>query len=258
MNYASQMPPASCQYPTTPTTPVLTDKVGAKLWGDQRGLKSPETYFYRVLDEYANAETKGLRLRTNQRARAAVVDQTCSALPSVETLPESFAFKATHTSGCNLLVVDGIIVGHRPCVLTGMANSRVGDAQSISQWTMWLRESVVADLFPTFAQVVEWAHTERSLMGRVVDDRLLYDACTRWLAQQYARTAESYYSKLVPSLLIEKVIEDATELASDLKCFVFSGQTRFIQHVDSRFTADKRDTFYRCVLQDSGVQRWEG
>jgi hypothetical protein len=61
----------------------------------------------------------------------------------------------------------------------------------------------------------------------------------------------------VPSLLIEKVIEDATELASDLKCFVFSGQTRFIQHVDSRFTADKRDTFYRRVLQDSGVQRWE-
>lgn len=181
----------SCQYPPTSATPVLTDKVGAKLWGKQRDLKAPATYFYRVLDESATSETKGLRLRKSQQAQAAMVDQTCSALPPVATLPESFAFKATHTSGCNLLVVDGVIVGHRPCILTGMGSGRAGSSRSKSRWTTWLMEGAIADSFPAFAGAVEWMHTERSLMGRAADDRLLYDACTRWLAQQYARSAES-------------------------------------------------------------------
>jgi len=175
-----------------PFWPALTDKWGVKLWAARRGVKVPSTIYH---------ATK------------------CDALPSLKSLPRHFVMKATHTSGCNMVVGNGVVRAQSECTIPG-----------------WLNP----------LGIYYFEKHERQLHGETVTDRLLLDACQRWLSAQYVSAdTEWAYSLLQPAVIIEEAITTAHELACDIKCYTFHGTTEYMQHTTQRFHGDaKRDTFY--------------
>lgn len=137
----------------------------------------------------------------------------CDGLPNLSELPASFAFKASHTSGCNLLVVDGRIVVHRGCIH--------GEASLEGQNA-----------------------TDELLRDRCEDwlGRLYYSSGREWA-----------YSRLAPSLVIETMLADGMmggALADDLKCFTFQGRTAYVVQVNSRFACTERPVFANDTTPD--------
>ena len=78
-----------------PVLAALTDKRLVKRWAALRGVRTPEVLF---------------------------ASKTC-AVPEIGA--DAYAFKATHTTGCLVLVEGGRVVGHKPC---GGGGSRRGRA----------------------------------------------------------------------------------------------------------------------------------
>lgn len=256
--------------------PALTDKVGGKEFARTVGVPAATTYFearapvpifplkdskkpfMSNLDHLAAATTVS-------RARSA-----CESIPELASLPQNFAFKATHTSGCNILVLRGVVAAHRPCHVAP-AIIHMSDS-----WEGWENSP---DLMRWAKALLGWENSpvkEESLVGLAlnspenlppdVDPRMvLVEKCTNWLAQRYVNEDEWAYQQLKPGLVIEEVLwndgaraealmatPDADllpELAEDLKCFAFDGRVPFLQHVQRRFSgaSQKHDTFYADI-----------
>jgi hypothetical protein len=146
----------------------------------------------------------------------------CESLPNImESLPASFVLKARHLSGCNLVVANGTIVAHRPCLwlelsLTGLKPT---DRLLSSACHAWVSR--------VYSQK-EWAYTQ--IKPGVVIESLL----------------ESYpHASLPPDALNGGwAISSAPD---DLKCFTFHGRTEYVSHVANRWgesSGAKTDTFY--------------
>merc|ERR1712050_567207 len=87
-----------------PILPVLTDKVLVRHFAAARGVRSAPLLYH----------------------------GTCASLPRVKDLPSNFAFKASHLSGGNLLVVNGNIAN-------GDARGQpVSDDILLAQCQLWL------------------------------------------------------------------------------------------------------------------------
>jgi hypothetical protein len=235
--------------------PVLTDKVGGKRFAQMRDVPVPTTYFearapHPLFSEPASNSSDPTCLNHQARMTISRAKAVCRTMPESRDLPPDFAFKATHVSGCNLLVIKGIVAAHRQC--------RVAPAIRCLESLQTARES----------------ESESSLVGSDVfssngieRSEALVKVCTNWLAQSYIWEDEWAYQHLLPGLVIEEVVwnygggmdfrsamQDAellSSLAEDLKCFAFDGRVPYLQHVEQRFGVDnrsapqKRDTFYK-------------
>lgn len=129
-----------------------------------------------------------------------LVTSNCAAVSS-NGLPPDFVFKATHTSGCVLIVKQGRVVIHKPCLSEA---SEVGAEASTA-------------LLVTLC--------ERWLSHR-------YES---------VRPKEWAYSQLVGGVLAEEVLQPPLMdgvAADDLKCYTVYGRTLFVQHSRARFGAD--------------------
>ena len=175
------------------------------------------------------------------QARAA-----CSRLPPLESLPgHSFAFKASHTALCNLIVGNGTVVAHRRCALP--PPSWVPGAGALRGW-----------LFSLFGS--QFIDREPSLVGKRATRGMLQKQCVAWLNQRYYRASEEWaYAEADEiggrGVLIEPTLRNPfanpspPHLAADLKCYTFAGRTRILHYVAGRFVSKggeqlKKDTFF--------------
>mmetsp|Transcript_29727 Transcript_29727/g.50597 ORF Transcript_29727/g.50597 Transcript_29727/m.50597 type:complete len:452 (+) Transcript_29727:78-1433(+) len=129
-----------------PILGLLVDKTTLKLYAEALQLKYPE-----------NIHAGG-----------------CDDIPNVEGEDgiKDFAFKASHTSSCNIIVKDGTIIGHKKCLASN--------------------------------------YIYGSLKGKKVTNALLKDQCKKWISRVYSVT-EWGYQIVKPSILMEKLIPDAID-----------------------------------------------
>ena len=117
-----------------PVLAALTDKRLVKRWAALRGVRTPEVLFS---------------------------SKTC-AVPEIGA--DAYAFKATHTTGCLVLVEGGRVVGHKPCGERRLApGSRVTPELLATLCARWTR---------TMYDVTQWAYSK--LTPGVVAERLVY------------------------------------------------------------------------------------
>ena len=118
-----------------PVLAALTDKLLVKRWADLRGgIRTPEVLFS---------------------------SKTC-AVPDLGNV--AYAFKATHTTGCLVLVEGGRVVGHKPCGERRLApGSRATPEVLAALCARWTR---------TMYDVTQWAYSK--LTPGVVAERLVY------------------------------------------------------------------------------------
>ena len=103
-----------------PVLAALTDKALVKHWAELRGVRTPEVLFS---------------------------SKTC-AVPDLGN--DAYAFKATHTTGCLVLVEGGRVVGHKPCGERRLApGSRVTPELLATLCARWTR---------TMYDVTQWAY----------------------------------------------------------------------------------------------------
>ena len=113
---------------------ALTDKALVRRWAALRGVRTPEVLF---------------------------ASKTCA----VPALGGAYAFKATHTTGCLVLVKNGRVVGHKPCGERRLAvGTFVTPALLAALCERWTR---------TMYDVTQWAYSK--LTPGVVAERLVYN-----------------------------------------------------------------------------------
>lgn len=180
----------------------------------------------------------------------------CSSLPSLDSLPEDFAFKATHTSGCNLLIRGGRVTGQRRCASEPDLMGKRPDSRTMQE----LCERWTAAKYSRSSN--EWAYS--MLSPAVLMEELVYGASGKEERGGSDRsvtstsTGTSGVQMNLPrdesAFVVDKAgaVKGGDEgnrrpLADDIKCFSFNGHTAFFQHVESRFGGmlAKRDSFYR-------------
>ena len=130
-----------------PILGLLADKATVKLYAEAMQLEYPENIYVGGCDEIPNVEgDDGLK---------------------------DLAFKASHSSGCNMVVKDGTIIGHKICLASDLING--------------------------------------NLKGKKVTNALLKDQCSKWLSHTYSVT-EWAYMIAKPTIVIEKLIPEAVDL----------------------------------------------
>ena len=148
------------------------------------------------------AHVRQLAPRANLTTTKAFYLGSDCAAASQAILPASYAYKATHTTGCVVLVRDGAIVAHKAC---GGELSRVG-ARATPRVLRELCEFWLAHEFRGGSKGYEWA-----------------------------------YSGVPHQLLAEELLPPPSAgivSADDLKCWTVEGRTLYAQHVTARFAGD--------------------
>ena len=141
----------------------------------------------------------------------------CAGLPSVESLPPNFVFKARHASGCNLIVVNRTIVAHRPCLGLEM---HLGGLRPTDRLLSAACRAWTSKLYSTS----EWAYSR-------IKPGILVEAYLHGPGRDTAGGS----------------VWAARSVPDDIKCFTYGGQTRFVAHVTNRWAqrrGAKTDTFY--------------
>jgi len=135
--------------------------------------------------------------------------QNCDALPKLSTLPRDFAFKASHTCGCNMIVIGGNVSAHKRCRFDqDLVGAKVTDSMLQQLCLNWIGQK--------YERTNEWAY--QVMPPSVVIERLLY------------RGSQA---------------QSLQGIADDLKCFSFNGQTAYVMQVSQRFVRGRKtDTFY--------------
>lgn len=145
------------------------------------------------------------------------VGSDCDALPNISSLPRAFALKATHLSGCGLLVRDGVV-----------ATSLPGCG-----WLGRTLPYIVSDVLGV------------PRAGAPVTHNMLRRSCRRYMSLLHS-TEEWGYTRLTPRVIVEELLflPNTQQLAEDVKCFVFQGRTEYVAHVRRRFGHGKSDTIF--------------
>ena len=144
-------------------------------------------------------------------------DDDCDRLPTIDQLPASYSFKASHLSGCGVLV----------------------------------RNRTVAAVLPGCAS---WRGPR---VGDVPSNAMLRTECLRYTGLMYSEQEWGYSRLVPRIIVEQLVLDPNGGLADDIKCFVFHGRTAFVAHVSDRFgPSGKKDTFFRRDGANANVTYW--
>lgn len=203
----------------------------------------------------------------------------------------AYAMKATHTSGCVLLVAQGRIIGHKQCARRERSEFsyqiasifapilRFGLMRS-TDW--WLEENlqgreVTAEILSAryYAGWVGSTVVPGFFEGRTKGQRqrttlsfnLLQERCENWVQQWYWSHHEwGIYGSLVPGVIVEElVLRDSSApnyaISDEFKCFCFIKRLRAVADcpvgyiVQDRFDDIlKTDTFFRKMEDEGDIQ----
>ncbi len=129
-----------------------------------------------------------------------------------DSLPPQYVAKATHGSGCVIIVSDA-----------APAEAALPTGQR-AWWSRYLIRPAAADRDRVTALMMQWM-------------RLRYDV-------RPGHPPEWCYRNIPPGVLIEEfLVDDDGNIPRDYKFFVFDGSVRFVQVESDRATGHKRDTF---------------
>jgi len=198
----------------------MCDNARASSWSALLSPLSSLIYERQLVDRRPLLSSLSVKARITQHALAAGVPSartfysgsSCAAA-GLASLPPDYVLKATHTSGCVVVVRGGVVVAHKTC--RGYDQSVVGEEAS------------------------------PALVRRLCEAWLAFGFQGRG-GREWA------YSAVPRGVLAEEVLpaphSDAQAVAEDIKCWTAGGRTLFMHHTRSRFGhADKRDTFYDAL-----------
>ena len=173
----------------------FNELVGARLRSDRRPVVAALTD-KALVRSYASARNATVAPLFFSGAR-------CDA-PELAALADAgdFALKATHTSGCVLLVEGGVVAAHKPCGERAAVGERATAALLRGLCDRWTR---------TLYDPTQWGYTQ--LRPGVIAEGIL-----RAPARDAALRGAS-----------------PTARADDVKCWVFGGRTHVVQQVSERF-----------------------